>query len=161
MARGKKGYEKTVRTVNKGQSAQKKIKTVHKMVETQEFLQNMIKGDLKAAEQSLANRVQQLFRAKVMGEGVVDLELEDGEDGESMDGYDEYSDDEGEGDREYDFEVDGSPDESMDDMDDEDGEYSDEEGDIDLDAEDEGDIDLELDAEDEAGEMDDEYEERM
>lgn len=104
MARGKKkGFDKKVRTVNKGQSAPKKISTIHQMVEA------LIKDDTELASKLLHERMQQIARRQVMGEGVIELEMDDED--ESMDGYDEYSDDE-EGD--YDPELDGSPDDEMD-----------------------------------------------
>lgn len=93
MARGSKGYDKTVRTVNKGQAAPKKKKTVHKMVEspTEAMLKALIAGDSAAAQEALAARIQGMARKMVMGEGVIELEI---------DGEEDYSDEEGMGDEE-------------------------------------------------------------
>lgn len=146
MASGKKkgGYDKKVRTVNKGQPAKKKISTVHAMVEA------LIKDDTETAITMLSKRCQEIARRQIMGEmseyDEEDVIMVDGDgeddmgDEDELDLEDEDEDEDGCGDMggrsrrgsersEYDDEDDL-------DLDDEDGEY-DEEG------------------------MDDEYDERM
>lgn len=126
MARGDKDYNKKVRQV-KGKSAKTKISAVHKMVEA------IITDDIEAAQETLGKAIQQKFRRIVMGEGVIELEI-DGEEGEYDDepcaecgetdcgcaGGEEIEYDGEDDEREYDFDVDGSPDESMDDLGDDD-----------------------------------------
>ena len=70
MARGDKNYDKKVRTVNKGQSAEKKKKAIHSMVES------LIKGDSKAAEDNLHDYLQMKSREIVLGEMEDDREEE-------------------------------------------------------------------------------------
>lgn len=140
MASGKKkgGYDKKVRTVNKGQPAKKKISTVHAMVEA------LIKDDTETAITMLSKRCQEIARRQIMGEmseyDEEDVIMVDGDGEDELDLEDEDEDEDGCGDMggrsrrgsersEYDDEDDL-------DLDDEDGEY-DEEG------------------------MDDEYDERM
>lgn len=62
MARGDKNYDKVVRSVNKGQSSEKKIGAIHKMVEA------LIAGDSKAAAEEFRTYLQIQTRELILGE---------------------------------------------------------------------------------------------
>lgn len=81
MARGDKNYDKVVRTVNKGQSSEKKINAIQKMVEA------LIAGDSETAAEELRSYLQIKTRELILGEEAeVEEELDEAKKDDDDDG---------------------------------------------------------------------------